>query len=101
MSLDIKSEQDASIKQEPSDNVGSPMLADDDVYEDTGELNFPKDPPDIWLTRLPKWLWKVLVEAGNEDREIEIGKIKVYDSTDPSDPTKVLAQSSLPITFLI
>ncbi|KAF9633422.1 Transcription initiation factor IIF beta subunit [Lasiodiplodia theobromae] len=74
----VKMEVDPQIKPDPdTKSPGGPGFADiDDMYEDTGELNIPTDFADrqVWLTRVPKWLWEVLSKA-EDDEEVEIGRI--------------------------
>ena len=67
------------IKPDPDHKSPGGFMDDDDIYEDTGELNMPaKDQEsDIWLTRVPKWLWEAMANAA-DDEEIEIGKIAVF-----------------------
>ncbi|OCL01832.1 hypothetical protein AOQ84DRAFT_443790 [Glonium stellatum] len=74
----IKMEVEPQIKQDPESFTPGGFM-DDDLYEDTGELNMPpKHTADIWLTRVPKWLWESLATAG-DDEEIEVGKIAMWD----------------------
>lgn len=73
----VKMEDDMHIKSDPETSPPTGFMDDDD-YEDTGELSLPTEPPQLWLTRIPKWLWESLANAGDED-EIEIGKIRVYE----------------------
>jgi hypothetical protein len=71
----IKAEEDVKIKPEESTSA---TLPDDDEYEDTGELQFPKVTPSGWLTRIPKDLWDSL-EKLKDDDEIHVGDIKVWN----------------------
>ncbi|OCK77908.1 hypothetical protein K432DRAFT_384283 [Lepidopterella palustris CBS 459.81] len=70
---------EVDIKQDPESFTPSGGFADDDIYEDTGELNMPSTEiaQEMWLTRVPKWLWESLATAG-EDDEIEIGKLAIW-----------------------
>lgn len=71
-------EIEPQIKQDPESFTPGGFM-DDDLYEDTGELNMPpRHTADIWLTRVPKWLWESLATAG-DDEEIEVGKIAMWD----------------------
>jgi hypothetical protein len=81
----LKVEDDVKIKTDP-DSSSPAALLDDDEYEDTGELQFPKEIPTGWLTRIPADLWKSL-EKLNDDDEILIGEIKVWNQ--PDNKTKV------------
>jgi transcription initiation factor TFIIF subunit beta len=60
----------------PDPDAHTPGFMDDDLYEDTGELNIPPDNsfPEFWLTRVPDWLVQSLDGLGDDD-EIEIGKM--------------------------
>jgi transcription initiation factor TFIIF subunit beta len=74
----VKAERE--MKQDPdSMTPKGGFMDDDDIYEDTGELNMPRkdEKSDIWLTRIPKWLYESLAKEGDDD-EIEIGKIAVF-----------------------
>jgi transcription initiation factor TFIIF subunit beta len=74
----VKMEIEPQIKQDPESFTPGGFM-DDDLYEDTGELNMPpRHTADIWLTRVPKWLWESLATAG-DDEEIEVGKIAMWD----------------------
>lgn len=75
MAMDYKTEDSTYIKPEPA--IGSPIAEDndDDTYEDTGELEFPRKIQQAWLVRLPKSLyakWNAL-EA---DEPVQIGTIR-------------------------
>ncbi|ORY00256.1 transcription initiation factor IIF, beta subunit-domain-containing protein [Clohesyomyces aquaticus] len=78
---DVKMENDAGT---PS---GSGYM-DDEFYEDTGELQLP-DPHkdrDIWLTRIPKWLfekvskWDDLADLaeGDDNELVQIGEMLIF-----------------------
>ncbi|KAK8181804.1 transcription initiation factor IIF, beta subunit-domain-containing protein [Phyllosticta capitalensis] len=72
----VKMEEDAPIKPDP-DTASPGGFVDDDMFEDTGELNIPPDFPasqQVWLTRVPKWLWEKLADF-DDDEEIEIGRV--------------------------
>jgi transcription initiation factor TFIIF subunit beta len=69
--------------QEVSDgktNLSSRELAqddgDDDIYEDAGDLDFTDATQDIYLARIPKFVWKAWSEL-EDNREICIGTIRV------------------------
>ena len=74
----IKPEPD--VKSEPEGL--SPGLYMDDDLADTGELAVPAvRPSELWLARLPRWLWGALAAAGDDDdpdAEIEIGKVALF-----------------------
>jgi hypothetical protein len=76
----VKSEDDAIIKPDPEN--GSPgVFADDDDFEDTGELQFPRDIPQGWLTRVPRDLWAGLKDLKDDD-EINIGNVLLWTMPD-------------------
>ncbi|KKZ63900.1 transcription initiation factor TFIIF subunit beta [[Emmonsia] crescens] len=75
------------VKPEPSptpmlkpDPDAKPELAgaisDDDIYEDTGDLDFSNSMQDVWLTRIPKMLWENWSRL-EDDEEVQIGTIRV------------------------
>lgn len=70
---------DPSIKVDP-DFVQSPGL-DDDVYEDTGDLEFKNtDNNDkMFFVRLPKYVWEAWSHLGEDDsQQIRIGTIRQW-----------------------
>ncbi|KAF2750660.1 hypothetical protein M011DRAFT_464478 [Sporormia fimetaria CBS 119925] len=90
------------IKQDPDVKHDTDMLSpsgtgymDDDFYEDTGELKLPEGPQDdIWLTRIPDWLWEAVskfedLASGPEDEHVVLGEVLAM-----RDPTRPGAISS-------
>lgn len=84
----IKSEVTVKSEFDTHTPPGSGYM-DDDFYEDTGELQMP--PPgsdrDLWLTRVPDWLWAKISEwddiaTGNPNDQIQLGEIVAFP--DPS-----------------
>lgn len=77
---------DPDIKMDP--DAGTPSgsgYMDDDFFEDTGEMSMPPKgvDKDIWLTRVPKWLYEKISKwedfaEGKDDDEIEIGEILYF-----------------------
>ncbi|PGH26793.1 hypothetical protein AJ80_01559 [Polytolypa hystricis UAMH7299] len=65
----IKVETDAG-----DDGLG--MLSDEDIYEDTGDLDFSNSTQDVWLMRVPRMLWDNWNNV-NDDEEIQIGTVRV------------------------
>ena len=64
-------------KADPDLNGPSPGTQfEDDIYEDAGDLDFAKSSRPIYLTRLPKYLWRTWSRL-EEDQEIHIGTIRV------------------------
>ncbi|KAI5306911.1 hypothetical protein KEM56_006472 [Ascosphaera pollenicola] len=64
---------DAPIKEEQH---GAHDSLDDDIYEDTGDLDFSQAMQDVWLARLPKTLWEAWSKL-DADEEIEVGALRV------------------------
>lgn len=66
------------IKSEPASVDASPSaLSDDDIYEDTGDLDF-SNIQKVYLMRLPAWLWENWSSI-DEDEPIELGTVRVED----------------------
>jgi transcription initiation factor TFIIF subunit beta len=72
---------DPDTKDDPAD-----ILSDDDIYEDTGDLDFTDAAQDVWLTRVPRMLWENLSRL-DEDEEIQIGTVRVESG--PTDIQRV------------
>lgn len=66
-----------AVKAEPDtkDNDVN-MLSDEDIYEDTGDLDFTSAAQDVWLTRVPRVLWEKWSKL-DDDEEIQIGTVRV------------------------
>lgn len=65
-----------------------------DDFEDTGDMTLPKgDARDVWLTRIPPWLyefvsnWDDLAEGSDND-EIQIGEVAAFMTTSGVDRSK-------------
>jgi transcription initiation factor TFIIF beta subunit-like protein len=71
----FKMEEDSKVKLEADQ---SSILGDEDDYEDTGELQFPKAPTKSWLVRTPKDLWTGLENLKNLDEKIHLGSLNVW-----------------------
>jgi transcription initiation factor TFIIF subunit beta len=76
---------DPDIKMEGGITPSGSGYMDDDFYEDTGELSLPpKDQPkDVWVTRIPKWLYEAVskfddLADGRDDEEITIGEVLAF-----------------------
>ncbi|KMU92656.1 transcription initiation factor IIF subunit beta [Coccidioides immitis H538.4] len=66
-----------AIKSEPDTKDNDiAMLSDEDIYEDTGDLDFANAAQDVWLTRIPKILWENWSKL-DDDEEIQIGTVRV------------------------
>lgn len=75
-----------SIKEEPDVKDGGGMISDEDIYEDTGDLDFSNSAQDVWLTRIPRPLWEKWSKL-DDDEEIQIGTVRVEG--DPTDIKRV------------
>jgi len=84
--IKLESVPDQNVKQEPMDDTPSPMMDDEDVYEDAGDLDFSNAQQQLWLSHIPRSLWETLLKLVDDD-EIEIGTIRVEGSE--SNPTRV------------
>lgn len=67
-------------------------VSDDDIYEDTGDLDFSNSMQDVWLTRIPKMLWENWSRL-EDDEEVQIGSIRVEGG--PTDIKRVCASLSM------
>jgi len=66
-----------TIKVDPDTKDDSAdILSDDDIYEDTGDLDFTNAAQDVWLMRLPRMLWENWSRM-DDDEEIQIGTVRV------------------------
>lgn len=92
------------MKPDPETAGASPAaLTDDDIYEDTGDLEFNQDPAyqNIILARVPKYLWQVWSEL-DDDTEIQLGTVRVTHATENDGKKKVLhTHSSIAIEKLL
>ena len=68
---------ESKIKPDP-DSIGNSPAAqtDEDIYEDTGDLDFAGSDQGFYLTRLPKFLWDSWSKL-DDNQEIQIGTIRV------------------------
>lgn len=73
----VMSSQEPRIKPDP-DTLGAspgPQL-EDDIYEDTGDLEFAGAERDFYLTKVPKFLWDSWDKL-DDNQEIQIGTVRV------------------------
>jgi hypothetical protein len=69
---------DVVIKRDPEAVGASPSAsADEDIYEDAGDLEFNTDPKyqRLYLARLPKYIWDNWHDL-DDDEEIQLGTIR-------------------------
>lgn len=69
---------DSRIKVDPDSSValpGGPQWGED-VYEDAGDLDFGELGNGVYLTRIPRFLWKTWSQL-NDDQEIKLGTVRV------------------------
>ena len=68
---------ESKIKPDPDSISNSPApQTDEDIYEDTGDLDFAGSDQGFYLTRLPKFLWDSWSKL-DDNQEIQIGTIRV------------------------
>jgi len=73
---------DIHIKPDPEAAGASPgAFSDEDIYEDAGDLDFSKAAQNLWLMRLPKYVWDNWSQI-KDDEEIRLGTVRV--ETTPS-----------------
>ncbi|KAF2270658.1 transcription initiation factor IIF [Lojkania enalia] len=84
----IKPDPDIKMDPDAMTPPGSGYM-DDDFYEDTGELQLPDKnaQKDIWLTRIPRWLYDAVANYddladGNDDDQIVIGEVQFFPDPD-------------------
>ena len=76
------------IKVEGDIIMGSPGA--DDIYEDDqGDIDFSRYSQDVFLARLPRYLWKSW-DSLADDEEIEVGTLRVEGSIDNPASVSVL-----------
>lgn len=67
-----------TVKLDPEDEPFSP-IADEDEYEDTGELELPKEMPQAWMIKVPKEIYTDWSDINN-DEPIQLGVLRKYTS---------------------
>lgn len=73
---------DAYIKPDPEASGASPAaFADDDLYEDAGDLEFGGDPKfqTLYLARVPRYIWEEWAKL-DDDAEIQLGTIRQIET---------------------
>lgn len=95
--LKIENATSPAIKDEGAGASPSLYVEEDDVYEDTGDLDFSHSQQQFWLSRIPKSLWELLASLPEED-EVEIGTIRVEG--DSNDPKRVRLLVHNPLSIL-
>ena len=67
------------MKVEDYEGTGSPVnQVDEDIYEDTGELDFSNITQNVYLTKLPRELWDIWSTI-DDDQEIRLGTVRVEE----------------------
>ena len=70
------------IKPESDSRGASPAAhADDDLYEDAGDLEFAGADQGLYLTRVPKFLWERWSQL-DDNQDVTIGKVRVEGGPD-------------------
>lgn len=66
-----------AVKQESDSILGAANIpADEDIYEDAGDLDFTNADQQVYLTRLPKFLWETWSQL-DDDQEVQVGTLRV------------------------
>jgi len=55
--------------------------ADDDIYEDAGDLDFSNSARGFYLTRIPTYLWESWSQL-DENEEIRLGTVRIEGNFD-------------------
>ena len=84
-------EPDIKPKLEP-DVLSPGVQSEEDVYEDAGDLDFTNSRHNVYLTRLPKFLWTSWSQM-DDDAEIQLGTMRVEG--DLEHPKRVCCRLSL------
>ncbi|KAI9740363.1 MAG: hypothetical protein M1834_004942 [Cirrosporium novae-zelandiae] len=58
---------------------------DDDLYEDTGDVDFSNAGREVWLTRIPKFLWERWSKL-DDDEEIHLGTVRIEHPANQKEP---------------
>jgi hypothetical protein len=76
----VKGEEMVDVKPDP--DAPTPHV-EEDVYEDTGDLQFPTASKKTWLIRVPKDLWTG-IERLKDDDTVSLGSMYVWGMPDGS-----------------
>lgn len=79
-------EPSIKIESHSIDEVTPALTDDDDLYEDTGDLDYSSSTQGLILTRIPKFLWESWAQLDDDD-EIQLGTIRIEGG--PEDPKRV------------
>jgi len=79
MTDSVKIEDNVRIKNDPESAM--PSIVDDFDYEDTGELEIPKQQIEAWLLRLPRELYEKWATLA-EDQPIQLGHVRHFKNSD-------------------
>jgi hypothetical protein len=82
------------IKPDPDNKDSSPgAMSEDDIYEETGDLDFSGADQDVWLTKIPRFLYENWSKL-DDDEEVQIGTVRVESG--PSDMQRVCSFLFMP-----
>lgn len=81
MDPDTKSENEWMKEESDLMDIAPALQADDDIYEDAGDLDFAVASQRLYLTRLPKMMWENWSQL-DDDQEIILGKVRVEGDLD-------------------
>lgn len=74
--------------------------ADDDIYEDAGDLDFSSAAHGLFLTRIPKYIWENWSQL-DEDEEIRLGTVRVEGSSDKAHRVRRAERCCLSPIFML
>jgi len=83
---------DVLVKPDPEATGASPSaFAEEDIYEDAGDLEFNTDPKyqKLYLARVPKYIWDNWHKL-DDDAEIHLGTIRMSSETNSEGNERVL-----------
>lgn len=74
----VKTDGHPRIKLDPDPSAALPKGSswEEDVYEDAGDLDFGESANGVYLTRIPRFLWKAWSQM-DDDQEIQLGTVRV------------------------
>lgn len=71
---------DMSVKMDPDEGSLSP-IAEDERFEDTGELEMPKDLPEAWLVKVPKTVVENWSAIDDDNDQIPIAVMRYFPTS--------------------
>ncbi|KAI9669094.1 MAG: hypothetical protein M1831_000686 [Alyxoria varia] len=75
-------DEEATVDLSMIKDEDSPLPMDEDEYEETGELEFPEQPQEAWLTRIPQMLHEEWSDIEHDTlTEVRIGYLRTYKNS--------------------